>query len=119
MKKAKILNLVYSIIFLALTSQISGCHDDIGEPWKIKVGGKIPNRLALVDGDAPQQVRVCLDRKGGSGYPITIVGIADGESYAGMLLGQCMFFEGKRVEVKFGTPTSGMFAEGTYSIIQQ
>lgn len=110
---------LFSIVILILfASQISGCHVDGGEQWKIKIGGKFPKLVRFVDGEIVKEVRVCLDKKGGSGYPITVVVYADGDMYPGILVGQCMFFEGKRIEVKFGTPTSGMFAEGTFTIIK-
>lgn len=118
MNMRKIFGVTFCAMFAFLGSQISGCHVDNGQPWKIKIGGKFPKLIKFVDGEELQKVRVCLDKKGGSGYPITVVISADDDSYSGILNGQCMFFEGKRIDVKFGTPTSGMFAEGTYSIIR-
>ena len=119
MNMRKIIDLSCRVIFILLICQISGCHVDSGQSWKIKIGGKYPKLIKFVDGEVSQKVRVCLDRKGGSGYPITVVISADGDSYSGILNGQCMFFEGKRVDVRFGTPTSGMYAEGTYRIIEK
>ena len=95
-----------------------GCHDS-GEPWKITVGMDKPKEQVFVDSDQSQEVMICLDKKGGSGYPTTVVAKYDDGRYAGMLQGQCMFFVGKRVSVKFATPSSGKYATGTYKVIQK
>ncbi len=111
-------NLVKKVILIFIVVLVSGCHDS-GEPWRITVGLDKPKEQVFVEGDQPQEVMIYLDKKGGSGYPTTIVGKFDDQKYAGMLVGQCMFFEGKRVSVKFATPSSGKYAEGTYKVIQK
>lgn len=109
-------NLVKNVFLVFILLMVSGCHD-YGEPWRITVGKDKPKEQVFVDGDEPQEVMICLDKKGGSGYPTTIVGKFDDEKYAGMLVGQCMHFIGKRVSVKFATPSSGKYAEGTFKVI--
>lgn len=93
-----------------------GCQET-GEEWYITFGKGKPKEQVLLDGGDVREVKVCLDKKGGSGYPTTVVAQFDDQSYAGMLRGQSMFFKGKRVAVRFGTPSSGKFAKGTYEII--
>ncbi len=110
--------LVNKVILIFILVFLSGCHD-YGDPWRITVGKDKPKEHVFVDGDEPQEVMICLDKKGGSGYPTTIVGKFDDEKYAGMLVGQCMNFIGKRVSVKFATPSSGKYAEGTFKVIQK
>lgn len=95
---------------------LTGCSDN-EMTWKI--GGDEPvNKLALVDSDAEQTVKVCLEKKGGSGYPITIVVDYDEQKYAGLLEGQCKRFSGKKVVVRFGTPSAYKYAHGTYEILK-
>jgi hypothetical protein len=105
-------------ILLLIIMLISGCHDS-GELWRITVGLDEPKEKVFIDGYQPQEVMICLDNKGGSGYPTTVVAKYDDQRYAGMLEGQCMFFTGKRVAVKFGTPSSGKFAQGTYAVLEK
>ena len=111
-------NFVKNVIWIFILVLMSGCHN-YGDPWRITVGKDKPKEHVFVDGDEPQEVMICLDKKGGSGYPTTIIGKYDDQKYAGMLEGQCMFFIGKRVSVKFATPSSGKYAEGTYKVIQK
>jgi hypothetical protein len=107
-----------SVIVVSLLLLLYGCHD-AGEPWRITVGLDKPKEMVFVDGDVPKEVRICLDRKGGSGYPTRVLAKFDDKRYTPMLTGQCMFFVGKRVSVKFPNPSSGKYAEGTYKIIQK
>ena len=110
--------LLKKTILIPIIIFVSGCHDS-GEPWRVTVGLDKPKEQVFVDGDQVQEVMICLDKKGGSGYPTTIVGKFDDQKYAGILVGQCMFFEGKRVSVTFATPSSGKYAEGTYKVIKK
>jgi len=116
MKFSSVVKIEWLLLFAVLV--LSGCHE-IGENWRITVGKDMPKEKVFVDSDHEQEVKICLDKKGGSGYPITIVATFDDDKYAAMLEGQCMFFTGKRVSVKFGTPSSGKFAQGTYAVLQK
>ena len=97
---------------------IMSCHDDVGDPWRITVGLDAPKEKILYEGDQPEEVRLCLDKKGGSGYPTRVIAKFDDQRYANILEGQCMFFVGKLITVRFGNPSSGKFANGTYKIIK-
>ncbi|MFK8026549.1 MAG: hypothetical protein AB8C40_00655 [Gammaproteobacteria bacterium] len=108
----------HKILLMMLLILVSGCHDS-GEPWRITVGLDKPKKLVFIDGDEAREVRVCLDKQGGSGYPTRVVARFDDKKYTPMLPGQCMFFVGKHVSVSFPNPSSGKFAEGTYTIIQK
>lgn len=88
-----------------------------GEEWYISVGKGVNKQQVLVDGSDPTEVKICLDEKGGSGYPISVVAQFDDDKYAGLLEEQCMYFKGRKVLVRFGTPSSGKYAKGTYEII--
>ena len=107
-----------TIIISLLLLVLIGCHDS-GEPWRITVGLDKPKEFVFVDADVPQEVRICLDKKGGSGYPTRVMAKFDDDRYGPMLQGQCMFITGKRVSVQFGNPSSGKFATGTYKVIQK
>ena len=106
------------VVLAALLMLLYGCHD-AGEPWRITVGLDKPKEMVFVDGDVPQEVKICLDTKGGSGYPTRVRAQFDDDRYTPMLTGQCMFFTGKRVSVKFANPSSGKYATGTYEVIQK
>lgn len=105
-----------ALLILAMIA-VSGCQD-YGDPWRITVGKDKPKEHVFVDGNEPHEVMICLDKKGGSGYPTTIVAKFDEEKYPGMIEGQCMFFTGNRVSVRFATPSSGKYAEGTFKVTQ-
>ncbi|MFK7794673.1 MAG: hypothetical protein AB8B89_04930 [Gammaproteobacteria bacterium] len=108
-----------SLFVAALLLLLYGCHDsDLGEPWRITVGLDVPKEMIFVDGDITQEVRICLNTMGGSGYPTRVSARYDDERYTPMLVGQCMFFKGKRVSVKFANPSSGKYASGTYKVIR-
>ena len=104
------------LVVVLLPFLMMACQET-GEPWHITVGKGKPKEQVLVDGQQATEVKICLDKKGGSGYPTTVVAQFDDDFYANMLQGQCMYFTGKRVAVRFGTPSSGKFARGTYEII--
>ena len=106
------------VVLAALLMLLYGCHD-AGEPWRITVGLDKPKEMVFVDGDVPQEVKICLDTMGGSGYPTRVRAQFDDDRYTPMLRGQCMFFTGKRVSVKFANPSSGKYAAGTYEVIQK
>ena len=93
--------------------------DSDDEPWRITVGLDKPKEMVFVDGDVLQEVRICLNTQGGSGYPTRVRAKFDDDRYTPMLTGQCMFFTGKRVSVKFANPSSGKYATGTYKVIQK
>ena len=104
------------LIVAFLPFVITACEEP-GEEWNISVGKGGDKQVVLVDGGEPTEVKVCLDEKGGSGYPISVVAQFDDDKYPGLLEGQCMFFKGKKVVLRFGTPSSGKYAKGTYEII--
>lgn len=108
-----------AIALMLLTAiMITACQPQENQsPWKISVGRGSPKEQILVDGSSPQEVKICLDEKGGSGYPVTVIAKYDDESYAGLLEHQCMYFTGKKVSVRFGTPSSGKYAQGTFTIV--
>jgi|GEM_PF-2685588 len=106
-----------SVLVSSLMLILYGCHES-GEPWRITVGLDKPKEFVFIDGDISKEVRICLDKKGGSGYPTRVAAKYDNDKYVPMLTGQCMFFTGKRVSVKFANPSSGKYAEGTYKVIQ-
>ena len=105
------------LLVVTLLPFLIGACQEAGEEWHITVGKGKPKEQVLVDSQEVSEVKICLDKKGGSGYPTTIVAQFDDEFYANLLQGQCMYFSGKRVAVRFGTPSSGKFARGTYEII--
>lgn len=107
-----------NVLIALLLLLLYGCHE-LGESWRITVGLDKPKEMVFVDGDTPKEVRICLDTMGGSGYPTRVSARFDDERYTPMLVGQCMFFVGKRVSVKFANPSSGKYASGTYKIIQK
>ncbi len=108
-----------NVLVASLLLLVFGCHDSADEPWRITVGLDKPKEMVFVDGDVPQEVRICLDKLGGSGYPTRVAAKYDNDRYLPMLTGQCMFFIGKRVSVKFASPSSGKYAAGTYKVIQK
>lgn len=109
-------NRVRLLIVAFLPLVITACQEP-GEEWNISVGQGGKKQAIIVDESEPTEVKVCLDQKGGSGYPISVVAQFDDDKYPGMLEGQCMFFKGKKVVLRFGTPSSGKYAKGTYEII--
>ena len=111
------LTFVYRLLVVTfLPFLLVACQNE-GLPWHITVSKGKPKEQVLVDGQEIAEVKICVDKKGGSGYPTTVVAQFDDEFYANLLVGQCMYFEGKRVAVRFGTPSTGKFARGTYEII--
>ena len=114
--KKKYMHLLRLLIAAFLPFIITACEEP-GEEWNISVGKGGEKQVILVDESEPTEVKVCLDKKGGSGYPISVVAQFDNDKYPGMLEGQCMYFKGKKVVLRFGTPSSGKFAKGTYEII--
>ena len=110
----KITNPILFGIFLVVST---GCHE-IGEEWGISVGKDYPKIKVFTEGDELKEVKICLEEQGYSGWPTTVVAEYDEEIYGGMLEGQCMYFKGKRVAVRFGTPSSGKYAKGTFQVIE-
>jgi hypothetical protein len=108
-----------NVLVASLVLLLFGCHDSDDEPWRITVGLDKPKEMVFVDGDVLQEVRICLNTQGGSGYPTRVRAKFDDDRYTPMLTGQCMFFTGKRVSVKFANPSSGKYATGTYKVIQK
>ena len=100
------------LIILALTA----CHEQNPE-WEISTNSTNGAEMVLVDGDEIQEVKICLDKKRSISFPTTVVADFDDNMYAGLLVGQCMYFKGKKVSVRLGTPSSGKSAKGTYKII--
>ena len=100
-------------------SFLTSCHTETGKVWRITVGLDKPKEMVFIDTDDMQEVRICLDRKGGSGYPTRVVAKYDEDRYVNMLEGQCMFFAGKRVAVSFANPSSGKYAEGSFSLVNR
>ena len=109
-------NYIRLLIIALLPLLLLGCQKELPQ-WHITVGKGKPKEQVLYEGDASKEVKICLDGKGGSGYPTTVVASFDDDFYGGMLVGQCMYFSGQRVAVRFGTPSSGKYAKGTYEII--
>ena len=107
-----------NVLLVSLLLLLYGCHD-LGQSWRITVGLDKPKEMVFVDGDNPKEVRICLDTMGGSGYPTRVSARFDDEKYTPMLVGQCMYFTGKRVSVKFANPSSGKYATGTYVVMQK
>lgn len=116
MGNCKYNNLQRLLVVAFLPFLVMACQEP-GQEWHITVGKGKPKEQVLYEGQEASEVKICLDKKGGSGYPIAVVAEFDDEFYGGMLVGQCMFFTGKRVAVRFGTPSSGKYAKGTYEII--
>lgn len=108
--------LILRVLILGAAILILPACSDKSQLWKI--GGDQPTKkLTLIDSQDEQTIKVCLHEKGGSGYPITLVIDHDDEKYAGVLLGQCLRFEAKKVVVRFGTPSAFKFANGSYEIL--
>lgn len=111
-------NVINRVVFLSLVL-MSGCHYTPGEDWRITVGLDKPKEKVVYEGEQAREVRLCLESKGGSGYPTRVVAKFDDQRYANILEGQCMFFKGKKVVVAFGNPSSGKYAYGTFSIVEE
>lgn len=94
---------------------LSACSES-DTAWQIG-GDKAQKSIVLLDNEMPLTIRVCLDKQGGSGYPITVVIDYDDNKYAGILEGQCMRFTARKTTVRFGTPSAFKYARGTYTII--
>lgn len=107
------------VLLVSLLLLLSGCHDLEGQPWRITVGLDKPKEMVFVDGEYSKEVRICLNTMGGSGYPTRVSARFDDEKYTPMLVGQCMYFTGKRVSVKFANPSSGKYATGTYTLVSK
>ena len=115
LSKQELLHKTFILIFTIATSV--SCNYEPGESWRITVGLDTSKEKVLYQGEQPKEVRVCLDKKGGSGYPTRVLTKYDDQRYVGMLEGQCMFFKGNTVAVRFANPSSGKFANGTYKVM--
>ena len=104
------------LVVTLLPFLVAGCEEPDLE-WYITIGKGTKKQQVLYEGTDRREVKICLDKKGGSGYPTTVVADYDDKRYGGLLVGQCMYFTGNRVVVRFGTPSTGKFARGTYEII--
>ena len=103
-----------TVVFMTLS--VSACHEQNPE-WELSTNSINGTKMVLVDGNEVQEVKICLDKKRAISFPTTVVADYDDQMYAGLLVGQCMYFKGKKVSVRLATPSSGKLAKGTYKII--
>ena len=117
MKLLRQKRLYKTLILIFIITLSTSCNYEPDQSWRITVGLDTSKEKILYQGDGPKEVRVCLDKKGGSGYPTRVLTKYDDQRYVGMLEGQCMFFKGNTVAVRFANPSSGKYANGTYKVM--
>ena len=117
MKLLRQKRLYKTLILFFIIALSTSCNYETSQSWRITVGLDTSKEKILYQGDRPKEVRVCLDKKGGSGYPTRVLTKYDDQRYVGMLEGQCMFFTGNTVAVRFANPSSGKYANGTYKVM--